>query len=408
MGTAVTRIGGDVVTLEQLLTKYGDRLAQALPPNLQMDAGRLAQIAISSVRKTPKLQECDAISIVACVIQGAQLGLEMDGVLGNAYMVPYAQQAQFILGYKGWLNLLYRSERVSHVEGKNVYAGDEFSYRDGTDKFIHHVAANKYDVPEGENPFNSDRITHTYIIINLSDGAQFFEVWPRLRIEQHRDRFSQGYKKDPKTSPWTFAFESMALKTVMRSVVTFAPISVDVSRAAGLEGRYEAQIPQDLALDFDLVPPVDDTAAPATDAPTDMEVLDRDLVLEKGMHKGKKYRELPEKYVRWMFQNLKDPRLKSFAEQELTTRAAENDPANQRIEQDRQAENGEENQDKQPFTELEQMEIKLVELLQDEVFSPDERTKFGSESEGGNHDEKWLDNQIQWVEQTIVKRRSAG
>ncbi len=407
MGSAVTRIGGEVFTLEQLLTKHGNKLAGALPRGLNLDAARLAQIAITSVRKTPKLQDCDALSIVACVIQGAQLGLEMDGVLGNAYMVPYAQQAQFIIGYKGWLTLLYRSERVSYVEGKNVYQGDDFQYREGTDKFIHHVPA--ADIEDGH--FHSDNIIHSYVIINLSDGQQIFEVWPRARIEQHRDRFSQGYKANKKDSPWTFAFESMALKTVMRSVVTFAPISTAIHAAAALEGQYEAHIPQNLAVDFDLTP-IADPEKPAdqpADAPTDSDVvLNRDQEMPTGKYKGKTFRNLPYEYLVWMTQNLKsNPDLLSLAQQELNARPkpGEDDPKAKRAQESA----GEESQDEgAPFTEIEQMEITLTEMLQDKAFTDVERVGFGVQSEGGNHDEKWLDNQIQWVKQTIDKRRATG
>ncbi len=376
--TAVTRIGGQVLTLETLLKKSQAEIAKALP--MQMSVDRLARVAISSVRKSPDLQKCDALSIVACVIQGAQLGLEMDGVLGNAYMVPYSNQAQFIIGYKGLVTLAYRSDRISRIDGKNVYEGDEFDYQYGTDPFITHV-------PKGEH--DSDKITHTYVIIKLADGNDIFEVWTAERIKAHRDRFSQGFDKKPSTSPWTFAPEAMFLKTVARAAFKFAPISVGLQGAIAMDEQYEAGIPQ--ALTSDLA----ESLTEPTNANTG-QVLNRDEVMKGGKHKGVAWRNLPDDYVQWMAEKARDKETRSFAEQEITAR--EYDQSSQGADSEATGADGEADL-------ISDMAARLTLLLSDTyLFNDEERVMFGPEAEGGNHDEAWLVKQIIFVEKTKVKR----
>lgn len=67
----------------------GPEIQRALPKH--MDADRIARIALTAVRTTPKLLDCDQFSFLAALMQSAQLGLELNTGLGQAYLIPYGK-----------------------------------------------------------------------------------------------------------------------------------------------------------------------------------------------------------------------------------------------------------------------------------------------------------------------------
>src|ERR1700689_137895 len=70
---------------------------------------RLAQIALTVFRNSPKLQQCTAMSILSSFVEAAQLGLELDKNLGHAYLVPFKQECTMIAGYRGYISLAMRT-----------------------------------------------------------------------------------------------------------------------------------------------------------------------------------------------------------------------------------------------------------------------------------------------------------
>ncbi|CAM5244876.1 hypothetical protein LSPH24S_06379 [Lysinibacillus sphaericus] len=104
-----------------------------------MDADRIARIALTAVRATPKLLECDQMSFLAALMQSAQLGVEPNTGLGQAYLIPYGKQVQFQLGYKGLIDLAVRSGQYKAIYAHEVYKEDEFSFAYGLHKDLVHV-----------------------------------------------------------------------------------------------------------------------------------------------------------------------------------------------------------------------------------------------------------------------------
>lgn len=225
--------------LQQAFDKSTDQIIKALPAQMaagaQAHAERMIRVAMTVVRNSKALQECDPLTILGCVMQGAALGLEVDGILGNAYMVPYKKIATFQVGYKGLINLAHRSPRVAWVDAKLVYKGDEFEYYYGTDPQIKHI-------PKGNWDF--DEITHAYAVVKRADGYATFEVWPIERIMDHKERFSPSQSK--KESPWNRSPESMILKTVLRQALKYAPASTDLQYAIGMDEMGEVGVNQNL------------------------------------------------------------------------------------------------------------------------------------------------------------------
>jgi recombination protein RecT len=237
-------------TIAGLLTDPAikQQLALALPKH--MTADRLARIALTEVRKVPKLAQCDQTSFLGAIMQCAALGLEPGGALGHCYMIPFENrradrtEVQFIIGYRGMLDLARRSGQIVSLEARTVHAKDQFDVELGLDsKLVHR--------PDWQA---ADRgpVTFVYAVAKLKDGGTQFEVMSRADIERVRNE-SQGYKtavrfakpgQEPNT-PWASHFEEMAKKTVIRRLFKYLPVSIEIQRAVGLDEQADAGLPQD-------------------------------------------------------------------------------------------------------------------------------------------------------------------
>jgi recombination protein RecT len=231
-------------TIHGFLEAYKGEIARALPRH--MTADRMARIALTECRKNPALMKCDPATLFGAVIQCAQLGLEPGGALGHAYLIPFENRkrgtmdAQFIIGYRGMLDLARRSGQIVSISAREVREKDKFAYRYGTDEFIEHVPAG------GER----GELTHVYAVARLKDGGVQFEVLTRAEIERIRDA-SQGYKMAVKfnrtDSPWVTHFTEMAKKTAIRRLFKYLPVSIELQRAVALDEAGEEGFSQDNA-----------------------------------------------------------------------------------------------------------------------------------------------------------------
>ncbi len=196
------------------------QMAMALPKHLTPD--RLLRVAVSAVQTTPKLLECDRTSLYASIMTAAQLGLEPDGVLGQAYLVPYGNKVQFIVGYKGLLTLARNSGEVESIAARTVHANDRFSYAYGLEEKLEHDPA----------PGERGPVVFVYAVARLKSGGHHFEVLSRDEVEKVRQRAPGG------NSPaWKDHWDEMAKKTAIRRLAKFLPLSVQ--KAAAIEEQYE-------------------------------------------------------------------------------------------------------------------------------------------------------------------------
>lgn len=236
-------------TIAGLLTdpKIKQQMALALPKHVTAD--RLARIALTEVRKVPKLAQCDQTSFLGAIMQCAALGLEPGGALGHCYLIPFENrrqertEVQFIVGYRGMLDLARRSGQIVSLEARTVHAKDHFEVELGLDsKIVHKPAWNEVD----RGP-----VTFVYAVAKLKDGGTQFEVMSRVELEAIRDK-SQGYSTAKRfakdgviNSPWASHFDEMAKKTVIRRLFKYLPVSIEIQRAVGLDEQAEAGLPQD-------------------------------------------------------------------------------------------------------------------------------------------------------------------
>ena len=221
-------------TIYELINDMKPEIARALPKHLDPD--RVARIAITAVRSNPKLQACSGHSFLAALMTSSQLGLEPNTPLGQAYIIPYGNDAQFQLGYKGILDLCRRSGEFLMIYAHEVREQDEFSYCYGLHKDLIHKPA------EGERGL----VVAYYGVYHLKDGGYDFLVMSKPDVEKHRDLYSKASNKG--FSPWNSAFDEMAKKTVLKQLLKYAPVSIEVQRSVSQDETIRKEIDEDMSI----------------------------------------------------------------------------------------------------------------------------------------------------------------
>ncbi len=226
--------------------KVKAQMALALPKHVT--AERLARVALTEVRKNPALALCDQTSFLGALMTCAQLGLEPGGPLGHAYLIPFenrkkgVMEVQFIVGYRGMIELARRSGQIVSIEARPVYEGDTFEVTLGLHSNLRHV-------PDFDNPnrVQPDKLRFVYAVAKLKDGGVQFEVMSRREVEAVRAQSRAG-----SSGPWVTHFEAMALKTVVRRLFKWLPISVELAAAIDADERADLGLPQDNPLTVDV------------------------------------------------------------------------------------------------------------------------------------------------------------
>lgn len=213
------------LTIRQHLMSDGlkAQIAAALPKH--MSADRMARVALTTINKTPKLAQCTQESFFSALMTCSQLGLEPDGRL--AHLIPYGNQCQLIIDYKGLVDLAYRSKEVLSIHADVIYEGDEFEYDLGQVK-RHTPWAWRKDKPEEKG-----KLLGAYCIVKMQ-GAEKHEVMAVDEIEAIKKRSKSGT-----SGPWVTDFNEMAKKTVFKRASKWIPLSPEVRDAAAAEDDYE-------------------------------------------------------------------------------------------------------------------------------------------------------------------------
>lgn len=212
--------------IRALLEKSKAQMAKALPKHLNAD--RLLRVAMTSIQKNPKLLDCTPQSLLACVMTCAQLGLEPDQFLGQAYLVPFKDTKKGIVictlipGYRGYIALARRSGEVKSVSSQVVHENDHFILQYGIDEKLDHIPA------EGDR----GAAKGAYVIFKYKDGGYSFDYMAKGDIEKIRAR-----SKSANDGPWVTDWEEMAKKTVIKRHSKVTPLSIELQTAIALEDR---------------------------------------------------------------------------------------------------------------------------------------------------------------------------
>lgn len=231
---------------ENYLKKMEPVILQALPKNSAMTPERLSRITLTTMKTNPKLQLCSTESILAAVLQSAQLGLEPD-LLGSCYFIPYKTTCSFQIGYRGLIDLVTRRGEVTTITANPVYENDLFVEEYGKEETFRHIPYRKGD---------RGRLIGFYAYAHLKNGGFKGEYMTVEEIEQVRNDYSKAFQWDNKGSIWVKHYEAMAKKTVIKRLVKYLPISVETQNAIAHDETVRKDI-TDIAQHIDLDEPSD-------------------------------------------------------------------------------------------------------------------------------------------------------
>ena len=192
--------------MKQMLDKMKNEIAAALPSMVSSE--RFQRVALTAFSSNPKLQECDPVSCM---------------------------QVQFQIGYKGLLELAQRSGKIKTLYAHEVRENDEFDMDYGLNQTLTHKPYLKGD--RGE-------VVGYYAVYHLDTGGHSFVFMSKSEILAHAQKFSKTFK----FGPWQSDFDAMAKKTVIKQLLKYAPLSIELQKAMAGDETVKTQISDDMSL----------------------------------------------------------------------------------------------------------------------------------------------------------------
>lgn len=247
-----------VRSIKDLVVQMGPQIAKALPTVLTPE--RFTRMVLTAMSTNPQLQQCTPNSFLGAMMQAAQLGVEPNTPLGQAYLIPYrnhgTMEAQFQLGYKGLIDLAYRSGEITDISAHEVYENDTFEYELGLTPKLKHIPALT----------NRGNVILYYAVYHTKNGGYGFEVMSAEDIQNHRNKFSKAAGKG--FSPWSSNFDEMAKKTVIKKLLKYAPIKTEFVRAIAQDETIKTSISENMADEPDIMTIDAETIPPNIDPET--------------------------------------------------------------------------------------------------------------------------------------------
>ena len=195
---------------------------------------RFISALVSAVQANPALQECTNPSLLNAALLGESLNLSPSPQLGQYYMVPYdnsnkGKEAQFQLGYKGYIQLAIRSGQYKKLNVLSIKEGELIRF----DPLNEEIEVN---LIQNEEQREAAPTIGYYAMFEYTNGFRKAMYWSRAKMEAHAKKYSPGYKKDlVKGTSWTFwakDFDAMAYKTMLRQLISkWGIMSIDLQDA---------------------------------------------------------------------------------------------------------------------------------------------------------------------------------
>lgn len=201
---------------------------------------RFISSVVSAVQANPTLAQCTNPSILSAALQGGALQLAPSPQLGQFYMVPYdnkkkingkwelVKEAQFQIGYKGYIQLAVRSGQYRRIVVNEIKAG-EIEYNPISEEITLHPIMNPTERIKAET-------IGYYAMFELMNGFKKELFSPKEAIAEHARKYSSSYRYDlnnNKTgSKWSTDFDAMAKKTLIRQLIgKWGIMSVEMQQA---------------------------------------------------------------------------------------------------------------------------------------------------------------------------------
>lgn len=227
----------------------------------KMNSERFISSVVSAVQTNPALSDCTNTSIFSAALLGESLKLSPSPQLGQYYMVPYenkktkVKEAQFQMGYKGYIQLAIRSGQYKRLNVLAIKEGELIKY----DPLLEEI---EVKLIEDEEVRENAKTIGYYATFEYVNGFRKSLYWSKKKMITHADRYSQAFSKDakevtvrgekkrkvsfeeyeagkyPKGDDWMYSsfwykdFDAMAYKTMLRQLISkWGIMSVEMERA---------------------------------------------------------------------------------------------------------------------------------------------------------------------------------
>ena len=195
---------------------------------------------ISVANGNPQLRKAEPMSIIGAAMVAATMQLQVIPTLGQCYIIPYGSKAQFQVGYLGLLQLCQRSGQFKKILAAPVHEGEYISGDEFDEDYVFDRKQRK-----------SDKVIGYMAKFELLNGFTKVAYWDIDKVKAHAIKFSQAFRAGY-NSPWKSDFDAMAQKTVLKSILKFAPKSIEMQNAVAFDQAVintNASDVQDLDID---------------------------------------------------------------------------------------------------------------------------------------------------------------
>ncbi len=216
---------------------------------------------ISLYNSNTQLQNADPMSIISAAAIAATLDLPINPQLGFAHIVPYGSDATFQIGWKGFVQLAIRTRQYKTMNAAEIYEGELIRY----DRITGETTID-------ESQRKSNKIIGYVAYFKLTGGFEKFLYMTFDQVQAHAKRFSKSYGRSG--SAWTTNFDAMALKTVLKLLLSkYGILSVEMQKALEFDQAAVRETSDGIKPEYieandlsnDAIEPVD---VPATTTPT--------------------------------------------------------------------------------------------------------------------------------------------
>jgi recombination protein RecT len=217
---------GGVNTVKDFFATYGKEMTHMMVR--KTDPQILLRIALNEMRRNPELAKCTPHSLFGAILEAQNLNLQIGGVLGEAYIIPYnnknteKKEANFQPGYKGLTKLAKEDENVKHIYARVIWDKERFDIQQGSSPSIIHT-------PLPPSKRGNMRIG-VYAVIIYSDGTTAFEMLWAEEVEKVKNKYVKG-----KGEVWKECPDMMWQKTAIIRLSKRLSLSSGFNRAAELD-----------------------------------------------------------------------------------------------------------------------------------------------------------------------------
>lgn len=214
----------NISRLKSLLSQ--PNVKQKISEILGKNASTFTTSVVQIVMNNNYLANAEPGSIFNAAMMAATLNLPLNNNLGFAHIVPFRNsrenkvEAQFQIGYKGFIQLAQRSGQFKTISAATVY--------DGQLVLENPLTGYEFDWSNKQG-VNEEPIGYVSYF-KLLNGFEAMLYMSKDDVVAHAGRYSQSFKRN--AGVWTDNFEAMALKTVLKLLLSkYAPLSIEMQKA---------------------------------------------------------------------------------------------------------------------------------------------------------------------------------